>query len=666
MKRHPGLLFLSAVVFLSVARGLGARDVAGPDWPPITPEEMALKDDPLNPGAPAMILYRGMHDDDKERLQWHLYRYKIFKEEGRKYADVEIPYSEKGAKFVQIHARTVQPDGKEVPFAVLIYDKVIVKSKKLKYQAKTFTLPEVLPGSIIEYSYKIKFRDSFPDELKNPGMYIFTSAYTRLTAIWTIDHNLSTRRLRFSLRPLGTARLAWLWLRLPSGKVPTKQPDGTIVLELADVRAFHEENYIPPEPTLKGQVFMYYKIGSGSFWYDYAEQSKIEIDKFLDKKKALVREVKRITSPSDSPDTKLRKIYARAQQVRALSYERDRTAKEEKKENLKENKNVEDILKRGYARANEINQLFVGLARAAGFEASIVKLTARESSLFIPRLPLADQLNAIVASVWIGGQERFFDPATLNCPFDLLPWAETDAHGVRLAGSGGIMVSTPKPTSAEAIIERTASLELNTTGTIQGKVEVVYTGHDALERRLENSDTDAAGRRKALEDEVKAWLPLGATVELKNEPAWDVSDMKLKAEFQVAIPELGISTAKRRILPLGIFQARNKHPFPNARRVHPIYFRHPFQIIDDISLKVPEGYEVESLPAPRTKVFPFCRYEISRTNQGNTVHLERSLVMDGYFIKVEGYSKVRIFYDSVRAGDEEQIVLKTVEVAQAQ
>ena len=89
------LLFLW---FIPLATGVALADKRPDEWPPISPEELALKDDPLNPGAHAMILYREMHTDDVERFQTHYYRIKIFAEEGKKYADIEIPYFEKRGK----------------------------------------------------------------------------------------------------------------------------------------------------------------------------------------------------------------------------------------------------------------------------------------------------------------------------------------------------------------------------------------------------------------------------------------------------------------------------------------------------------------------------------------------------------------------------------------
>ena len=51
------LLFLPLFVcFLALAKPV--RVSAGDDWQPISPDDLALKDNPKSPGADAMILYR--------------------------------------------------------------------------------------------------------------------------------------------------------------------------------------------------------------------------------------------------------------------------------------------------------------------------------------------------------------------------------------------------------------------------------------------------------------------------------------------------------------------------------------------------------------------------------------------------------------------------------
>ena len=113
---------------------------------PVSPDELKMTDEPLAPGAPAIILYREVDRDDRGNTGHEnvYYRIKILKEEGRKYADIEIPFfKENGNNIVNVHARTIHPDGSIVNFEGKAFDKSIAKAKGLKYMAKTFTLPDV-------------------------------------------------------------------------------------------------------------------------------------------------------------------------------------------------------------------------------------------------------------------------------------------------------------------------------------------------------------------------------------------------------------------------------------------------------------------------------------------------------------------------------------------
>jgi len=92
MKSLHTLSFLLAV--LSATTVIGFAE----DRPPITPDDLKMTAEPLAPGAAAIILYRQVDRDDNSHTghENNFVRIKILTEEGRKHADVEIPY-EKGS-----------------------------------------------------------------------------------------------------------------------------------------------------------------------------------------------------------------------------------------------------------------------------------------------------------------------------------------------------------------------------------------------------------------------------------------------------------------------------------------------------------------------------------------------------------------------------------------
>src|SRR5207249_5872481 len=103
------------------------------DWPAITPEEQALKDVAEQPGAPSIIMERQEIADDLNNFHSTFKRIKILTEEGRKYADVELPYNRHGFSIGDISGRTVHPDGTVIPFEGKPFDKAILSAKQQDY-----------------------------------------------------------------------------------------------------------------------------------------------------------------------------------------------------------------------------------------------------------------------------------------------------------------------------------------------------------------------------------------------------------------------------------------------------------------------------------------------------------------------------------------------------
>ena len=484
---------------------------------------------------------------------------------------------------------------------------------------------------------------------------------------WIVQHELSTRRAKFSIRPIPSARIRWAWMGLPKDVAPRRQFDGTIQLEVENIAAFQEEEYMPPENALKSRVDFFYVLGYvGSnewFWRQQAEQRAEGVEKFIGKSKRIKRAVAKIIQPDDPPETKLRKLYAR---VLPRGLRREKTEKERKRKKLKENKNAEDVLKRRYGSHYDFNRLFVALARAAGFEAAIVLVPRRRDHFFQENVLDASQLDSEVVVVRLGEEELYLDPGTPYTPFGLLPWDRTGVKGFQVEKDWGLPVTTPEPRSADALTERRGTLKLGEDGSLTGKVQVTFHGQEALKRRLAAIEKDKLGRRKQLEEEVKGWFPAGAKVEIEKVSHWEDPEEPLQVEFTVEVPEFAVSAGRRLLVPLGIFQTKEKHPFEHAKRVHPIYFRYPWQEKDEVILEVPTGYQVEAMPEAQKTGSGDVEYEISCEKQPSGLQVRRRLVMNAILVPQKQYPALRYFFSKVKAGDEQHAVLQAMELGQRQ
>ena len=94
----------------------------------------------------------------------------------------------------------------------------------------------------------------------------------------------------------------------------------------------------------------------------------------------------------------------------------------------------------------------------------------------------------------------------------------------------------PLPDPKESRVERVATLKLTPAGALEGNLKVTYTGQEALWRRTEERHEDETDRKQFLEDQIKAEVPSGITVELINKPQWDGARLSMTAEFDLKVP----------------------------------------------------------------------------------------------------------------------------------
>lgn len=596
-----------------------------------------------------MILYRESAVDAEKSFDDEYFRIKIFTQEGTKEGDVEIPFVKGTDEIRDVRARTIHPDGSIAVFEGKPFEKTVVKASGIKVLAKTFTLSDVKPGCIIEYKYRDQ---SDPNLLYNYS--------------WTVQEDLFTRFASFSIKPSrGAPQLMYRKYHLPTDAALNKQRNDYYTLEIHDLPGIEEEEFMPPERSLRARVAFYYRDRNArdnetteQYWKRIGKAWNQNLDDYVDKKGALESDLSRTINTNDPPEAKLRKIYARVQQIRNLSMEDEKTRKEEKHENLKPNHNVEDVLKHGYGYGGEINYLFVGLARAAGFEATEVFVVPRNFDVFVPNAQDSSQLSANIVWVRAGAQEYFLDPAARFFSFGLLPWHESAVGGLRFNKQGSDLINTPLTPSSDATVSTHADLELDEEGNVTGKLEIDFTGQIAATRREANREEDEAGGKKAVEDEINGRLPSGSTFEIKKIENWDNNAAPIHVEGSIKAPGFGTSAGRRLLVPLTLLQASEAKAFQPEKRYNDIHFHYPYEEIDEVKLKAPAGYKTESLPPEVTPSNAVITYGISAVQQGDTVDVKRHLVLHGIIFDKKYYPAFKAFFTMVKSNDDAQIVFQ--------
>ena len=139
-------------------------------------------------------------------------------------------------------------------------------------------MPDVQPGSIIEYKYREQYE----------------SQYHFLNFTWYIAIHLFTREGHFSIKPNPRAffRFSFRMYGLAASQHPEEQKDKSYTLVVHDVKGIEDEPYMPRWNALSPRVKFFYKTGTDpmgetteQFWNRLGKVWNEEMEKFIDKKR---------------------------------------------------------------------------------------------------------------------------------------------------------------------------------------------------------------------------------------------------------------------------------------------------------------------------------------------------------------------------------------------
>lgn len=612
-------------------------------WRQVTPEELVMTAEPGAPGAAAIYLYTQIDQDQQNRHERIYRQIKVLSEEGRDLANIQLLYRDPIDTILGIAARVIQPDGSVMEFQDDVYDRPLAVNRATGLRAMTFTLPDVRVGSVIEYQYQRRWQ-STTDRMR-----------------WVLSQDMYTRHARYTMRHPTFGSLKWSWPeQLPPGTAQPMLEKGVVHMEIRDMPAFVVEPLMPPLDEMTVHVEFHWLAGTadaGKYWRDFGAATWKSAEGFIGKPRDVATALAGIVEAGDTASRKAMKIYEHVRHMRNVWTEDPARRPDRDVEIVRKAKDARSVARNGFGSGNQLQLYFIALARAAGLDARPVLLASRDQGFFDPARLEAGRLDKLVVALQLDGREVLLDPAGGDLPFGKLFWADTGAPGLKLGKDGGQWIQTPAPRSSDAGISRKAELNLSSDGLLEGTLEVRYSGHEASWRIRNLRYRDEEVRRQFLQDDVRQWLPTRAEVTLVREPDWNARDGAIDVAYRISLPEWVVLSGNRMLVGVGLFGAIEKWMFISPERQHPIYIEYPIRVEDQVEITLPQGSSVQSSPAALPAVDPAFAYSLSVTPREGAVSIRRMVAHDLFLVPVVHYPRVHAFFQSVRSGDESQVVI---------
>jgi hypothetical protein len=407
-----------------------------------TPEELKMTTDPKAPGAAAVYLNVEEMTNDPLHYRTFYARIKVLTEKGKELATVDVPYLNHSDKIVDIKARTIHSDGTVIPLVGKPEDLLGFKTTErdgdhFQVNRKVFTLPSVEVGSILEYKYQTDYdENTFSSplwEVQRP-YFIHKAHYLFVPSkfFWPASRDMGSSGL-VDEHEREIKSLIW-WPRLPAGVNVKSDAGGHYTVDVTDIPAAPDEEWMPPIRSLLYKVQFYYKAATSTaqFWVDDAKLWSKDVDRFAEPSKKIKEAVAGLIAPTDSDLDKAKKLYKAVQALDNTDYSRKKSEAELKQLKLKAAKHAEDTWEQKSGDSEDIAMLYLAMLRAAGLTAYAAKVVDREQGLFDVTYLSLRQLDDTLVILETGGKEIILDPGEKMAPFQIVSWRHSREPLIKL------------------------------------------------------------------------------------------------------------------------------------------------------------------------------------------------------------------------------------------
>jgi hypothetical protein len=657
-----------AFILLSLSFQMQAQDL---DYGDVEAIDFTLKAKGLTETPDAVFILKKEHLDFviaqnngfTQRRTVHE-RIKINTEDGLKYATKKVLlYMEDGSyteKLKKLEAATYNLEGDKVKRKKLKKSGIFEEDLSDSYRFKSFTLPEVKVGSVIEYTYVIESPYAVIDDivlqyevpiLNIDVRMVWLESYQyvlhfnpRATYIPKFEYEKGVYQITASGSERSGSRVTKTNFTNAKISVDTQ----IVSFQGTDVTALITEPLAGDVDKYRAKVIVElvargYKQYANS--WETVSKTILESKSFGDQMKParfFRDDLNEVIQDKNSCKEKIEAIF---------QFVKDKV-KWDKFYGKYVKNGVKEAYNKGSGNVADINLLLIAMLREAGLESYPVLVSTKDNG--IPFYATKDGFNYVIASVKSGERLFLLDATEPRSSLEILPPRVMNWKGriILEDGRSDWVDLSPNKDSKEIIL---VNGEFNDEGSINLEVRKSLTNYLALNTRMRNDDS--ASLTKSLKSG-------DTSMEISNIETENMEGNKgpvtisYKGLITSASEEIG---GRLFITPL-LHEANEENPFKLEKRNFPIDLTFPYATKTIVNIKIPEGYKVEFLPESVKLMYNNGQgsytYKLSEVN--GIINIIAVYDMDVHLIEPESYEFFKKFFEAIVSKDAEKIVLRKI------
>ncbi|WP_152285975.1 transglutaminase domain-containing protein [Flavicella marina] len=671
MKKH----FYYLLFFITIQTAIGQTQKFGKISKKELEESFYLKDSLAN----AAYLYKERKTEfqfNEQTMSFEVVtkvheKIKIYNAEGFKYATKKINYydPEKGTskeRVERIKAYTYNLVDGKIKKGKLSSKQIFTNQNNKIWASKTFTMPNIKNGTIIEYSYQINspyweirdldfqheipvrqlyFTTEIPEYFKfskqNKGYYFVTPKRETLnrTIQWTDKYRSGEYAVQTSYEQQ-TIRLSSELTTYVANDIPAMYDNEPYISNINNYRGGikYELSYTQfPNSAVKKYSDTWEAVSKSIFRSDNFGQQLEYSNYFEDDLNLLLKDV---TNPSEKT---IRIFEFVKKKVKWNGYVGVFT-----------DKGVRKAYKEGSGNTADINLILVAMLREAGLTANPVLLSTRDHG--IPFFPTREGFNHVIAAVH--GESSGYHLLDATEPYSSpnnLPLRDLNWQGRMIASDGrssSIKLTSNKYSEESNVLTVTIHDDFHVSGILRRKLD----GLQALSYRSKNN--------KLSEDDLIQKLENKYNLDILNFRATN-KNMCYKPLSQLIQFEsddmIEVINGKIYVDPLFFFTT-NVNPFKQDTRNFPVDYGTAWKEKNSVSISIPNGYKIESIPETFGIGLPDnlgqFKYVVKNNNSQISISTEEKI--NTPIVSPTYYKYLKEYYGEIVSKQKNKIVLSKI------
>ncbi|QHI38375.1 hypothetical protein IMCC3317_37670 [Kordia antarctica] len=302
----------------------------------------------------------------------------------------------------------------------------------------------------------------------------------------------------------------------------------------------------------------------------------------------------------------------------------------------------------------DMNLMLTAMLRYAGVNANPVILSTRLHG--IKMFPSLNGFNYVIAAIEVEDAVILLDATNYYGEPNVLPLRALNWSGRLIRKDGSWSKISLMPNQA-ALRATSVNVTLDENGDLQGKQRTQFTSHNALDFRKVYTKADKDDYLEKLENnigDIEIDEHNVKNIKKIGKPVLESYSFTKEAQAEIIGDKMYFS-------PL-FFLATTENVFKTEERKYPVDFGYPWKRKIMMNIKLPAGYEIESMPEAIAVKLPenlgAYSFNLSKTPTGISVVMSKEI--NSPVITPDKYGALREFYKMLIEKEKEKIVLKKI------